>query len=189
MITTTTKIKQFEELSLQEINLLHNIQLARQYEYVLNKYKSDKIANEVIQTLYGAPICEIVEAIEESKLEYESHTIIPGASILVFPGIRELNAQKEYTCDFSGSIISAGSLYVAYRPMLKNIQNGDAYILKRTMKVEPYYEHYLPTSIGELEDFNNKITNYQYYEDDDIQYDHLYTQTGGGLQFKKLNRR
>ena len=43
MITTTTKIKQFEELSLQEINLLHNIQLARQYEYVLNKYKSDKI--------------------------------------------------------------------------------------------------------------------------------------------------
>lgn len=185
----TATIKQFEDLSLQEINLLHNKQLIKEYDDILNQYKSDKMANEVIQTLYGSPIVEIVEAIEENKLEYESHSIVPGSSILVFPGIKETRAQKEYTCDFSGARISIGSLYVNYRPMLKNIENGDAYILKRTMRLEPSYEYCLPTNIVELEEFNDKINNYQYYEDEDIQYDHLYIQTGGGLQFKKLNRR
>lgn len=185
----TATIKQFEDLSLQEINLLHNKLLLKEYDDILNQYKSDKIANEVIQTLYGAPIVEIVEAIEENKLEYESHSIVPGSSILVFPGIKETRAKKEYTCDFSGAHISIGSLYVSYRPMLKNIQNGDAYILKRTMRLEPCYEYYLPTNIGELEEFNDKINNYQYNDAEDIQYDHLYIQTGGGLQFKKLNRR
>lgn len=188
MIKATT-IKQFEDLSLHEINLLHNKRLVSEYDYILNQYRTDKLANEVIQTLYGSPIVEIVEAIEENKLEYESHSIVPGSSILVFPGIKEVIAQKEYTCDFSGAIISIGSLYVNYRPMLKNIENGDAYILKRTMRLETGYEHCLPTNIVELEEFNDKINNYQYYEDEDIQYDHLYIQTGGGLQFKKLNRR
>lgn len=181
-------IKQFEDLSLQEISLLQNKQLISRYDNILDKYRTDKIASEVIQTLYGSPIIEILEAIEENKLEYKSHSIVPGSSIIVFPGIKEVRAQKEYTCDFSGAHISIGSLYVSYRPMLKNIQNGDAYILKRTMRLEPCYEYLLPTNIGELEEFNDKINNYQ-YNDDDIQYDHLYIQTGGGLQFKKLNRR
>jgi hypothetical protein len=184
-----TTIKQFEDLSLQELNLLQNKQLVNEYNYILDQYRSDRIANEVIQTLYGSPIVEIVEAIEENKLEHESHSIVPGSSILVFPGIKEVKALKEYTCDFSGARIGIGSLYVSYRPMLKNVENGDTYVLKRTMKVEPYYEYYLPTNISELEEFNDKISNYQYYEDEDVQYDHLYIQTGGGLKFKKLNRR
>lgn len=185
----TTKIKQFEDLSLQEILLLHNKQLEKEYKCILDKYRTDRIANEVIQTLYGAPIYDIITAIEELKLEYQSHNIVPGSTVLVFPGIKEVRAQKEYTCDFSGSRINIGSIYVNYRPMIKSLDNGDVYVLKRTMRVETAYEYYLPTSISELEEFNNKINNYEYYEDEDIQYDHLYIQTGGGLQFKKLNRR
>jgi len=184
-----TNLKQFEDMSLRELNLLHDKRLINKYNIELSKYGMDKLAKEIIQTLYGAPIIEIVEAIEESQRENISHSIVPGSTIKVFPGIKEVKALKEYTCDFSGAKINIGSLYVNYRPMLKNIENGDTYVLKRTMKVEPCYEHYLPTNISELEEFNDKISNYQYYEDDDIQYDHLYIQTGGGLQFKKLNRR
>ena len=184
-----TTIKQFEDMSLREINLLHDNKLVRKYNSELSKYGMDKVAKEIIQTLYGAPIIEIVEAIEETKRENQSENLFPGSTIKVYSGIKEAKALKEYTCDFSGARIGIGSLYVNYRPMLKNVENGDTYVLKRTMKVEPYYEYYLPTNISELEEFNDKISNYQYYEDEDVQYDHLYIQTGGGLKFKKLNRR
>ena len=182
-------IKQFENMTLKEINLLHNKQLTKQYNFELLKFGIDKHAKEIIQTLYGAPITEIAEAIEESILEYKSESLFPGSLIKVFPGITEAKAKKEYTCDFSGARINIGNLYVNYRPMLKNIANGEAYVLKKTMKLEPCYEYLLPTNIVELEELINKIDNYQYYEDEDIQYDHLYMKTGGGLAFKKLSRR
>lgn len=183
-------IKSFETMTLREINLLHNKQLKRQYDTEIKKLGIDKIAKELIQTLYGAPIIEIYEAVEESKREFISQSIVPGAPIDMYPGITEAKAKKEYTCAFSGARIAIGSLYVSYRPMLKNMENGDAYVLKRTMRVEPAYIYYLPTTISELEDFNDKIIGYENpYNNDDIQYDNLYDQTGGGLQFKKLNRR
>ena len=183
-------IKSFETMTLREINLLHNKQLTRQYNTEIAKFGMDKLAKEIIQTLYGSPIIEIYEAIEESKREFISQSLFPGKTIEVYPGIKEAKAQKEYTCAFSGARIGIGSLYVSYRPMLKNMENGDAYVLKRTMKVEPAYAYYLPTNIAQLEDFNDKIKGYDsLYNDDDIQYDNLFDQTGGGLQFKKLNRR
>ena len=186
MITT---IKSFENMTLSEINLLHNKQLTKQYNTELAKFGIDKLAKEIIQTLYGSPIIEIYEAIEESKKEFQSQSLFPGKSIVVYPCIKEVKAKEEYICDFSGARITPGSLYVSYRPMLKNIENGDAYVLKRTMKLETSYSYLLPTNISELEEFNDKINNYQYYDNEDIQYDHLYIQTGGGLVFKKLNRR
>lgn len=184
-----TNIKQFENMTLNEIKLFHNPFLINRYKEELEKLKLDKQSKKVIETLYGDSIMEIVKALEEIKLENQSQDLFPGSSILVYSGIKEARANKEYTCDFSGSRIKIGNLYVRYRPMLKNLENNNTYVLKRTIKVEPCYECYLPTNIGELEELNNKINNYQYYDEEDIQYDNLYIQTGGGLQFKKLNRR
>ena len=186
MITTT--IKSFECMTLREIIHLKNKSLVQQYKEEISKLMMDKSTAELTQTLYGAPIIDIIEAIEEKQMENRSESFFPGADIIVYPGIKEAHAEKEYTCDFSGARISKGSLYVNYRPMLKNINNGNAYVLQRTIKIEPAYAYDLPTNISELEAFNNKILNYEYYDNEDIQYDYLFSQTGG-LQFKKLSRR
>lgn len=183
-------IKSFETMTLIEINRLQNKQLIRRYNTELKKIGIDKIAKELIQALYGKPIIDIYEAIEESKRDFISQSLYPGEPLEVYPGIKEAKAKKEYTCAFSGARIGIGSLYVSYRPMLKNIENGNVYVLKRTMRLEPAYAYYLPSTISEIEDFNDKIIGHENpFNDDEIQYDNLYDQTGGGLQFKKLNRR
>lgn len=186
MLTTT--IKPFEYMTLKEITDLKNRYLVKQYKEEVNKLIIDKTSKEVAQTLYGAPIIDIVEEIEEKSIENRSESLFPGQNIIVYPGIKEVTAMKDYTCDFSGAKISKGSLYINYRPMLKNFNNGNAYVLNKTIKTETSYIYDLPTNITELEEFNNKILNYKYYEDEDIQYDYLFNQTGG-LQFKKLGRR
>ena len=186
MIATT--IKSFEYMTLKEITDLKNKYLVKQYKEEVNKLIIDKTSKEVAQTLYGAPIIDIVEEIEEKSIENRSESLFPGQNIIVYPGIKEVKATEDYTCDFSGAKISKGSLYINYRPMLKNINNGDTYVLNKTIKTETSYIYDLPTNITELEEFNNKILNYKYYEDEDIQYDYLFNQRGV-LQFKKLSRR
>ena len=184
----TTVIKPFEYMTLKEITHLKNKYLVQRYNEELKKMKINKITKDVVDSLYGEPLSEILDAIEQSKLELMSESLFPGSPILVYPGIKEVRAKEDYTCDFSGAKISKGSIYVNYRPMLKNIDNKTAYVLKRTIKVETSYEHDLPTNITELEDFNNRILNYRYQDNNDIQYDYLFNQTGG-LRFKKLSRR
>ncbi|MBR3146090.1 MAG: hypothetical protein IKF47_02375 [Bacilli bacterium] len=183
-----TAIKTFEYMTLREIIHLKNKYLVQKYEDAIAQLKKDKMAIKIVETSYGESIADIVETIEETKMENRSESFFPGADIMVYPGIREAHAEKEYTCDFSGATISKGSLYVNYRPMLKNINNGNAYVLKRTIRIEPAYAYDLPTNISELEAFNDKILNYAYFDNEGIQYDYLFSQTGG-LQFKKLSRR
>ena len=184
----TTQVKLFEDMTLKEINRLHNIYLVKKYNSELSKYKIDKVAREIINSLYGESLNDILYAVEQSRLENISNDLFPGSSIIVYPGIKEVHAKKDYICDFSGARISKGSLYVNYRPMLRNISNGNTYVLKRTIKTELSYEYDLPTNISELEELNDRIMNYEYQDNYDIQYDHLYSQTGG-LHFKKLGRR
>ena len=184
----TTVIKPFEYMTLKEITHLKNKYLVQKYNEELKKMKINKITKDIVDSLYGEPLSEILDAVEQSKLEFMSESLFPGSSIVVYPGIKEVRAKENYTCDFSGAKISKGSIYVNYRPMLKNIDNKTVYVLKKTIKVETSYEHNLPTNITELEDFNNRILNYRYQDNDDIQYDYLFNQTGG-LHFKKLSRR
>lgn len=186
MITTT--IKSFEYMTLQELLHLKNKNLIKRYNEEIKSLQIDKIAKEVIDSLYGEPLYEILNAIEQSRLEIISTDLYPNEPIIVYPGIREVKAKEEYTCDFSGAKIHKGNLYVNYRPMLKNINNGNTYVIKRTIKTELSYIYDLPTNIAELEEFNDKILNYDSYCDENIQYEHLYNITGG-LHFKKLSRR
>lgn len=188
MLTTT--IKTFETMTLSEMIHLKNNYLVQKYKDEISKLMIDKFSKEVVQTLYGAPIIDIVEEIEEKANENRSESLFPGQNIIVYPGIKEVRARNEkgYTCDFSEAKISKGSLYINYRPMLKNINNGDTYVLNKTIKTETAYYDDLPKNIIELEEFNDRIINYEYYEDGYIHYDHLFEQIGR-LQFKKLSRR
>ena len=101
--------------------------------------------------------------------------------------MKEQRAKKEITCDFSGGIIYPGSFYVSFRPLLKNIETGDAFVLKRTLKVETGYSYDLPTTIQELENLAIKIKLEQ--NEDGISYGHLSQRIGGALEFQKLKRR
>ena len=188
MLTTT--IKTFETMTLREIIHLKNNYLVQRYKEEISKLMIDKFSKEVVQTLYGDPLIDIIEAVEEKANENRSESLFPGQNIIVYPGIKEVRAMKEegYTCDFSEAKISKGSLYINYRPMLKNINNGDTYVLNKTIKTETAYYDDLPKNIIELEEFNDRIINYEYYEDEYIHYDHLFKQIGR-LQFKKLSRR
>ena len=187
MLTTT--IKTFETMTLREIIHLKNNYLVQRYKYEISKLMIDKFSKEVVQNLYGDPLIDIIEAVEEKANENKSESLFPGQNIIVYPGIKEVRAREEgYTCDFSEAKISKGSLYINYRPMLKNINNGDTYVLNKTIKTETAYYDDLPKNITELEEFNDRIINYEYYEDEHIHYDHLFKQIGR-LQFKKLSRR
>lgn len=186
----TTQMKVYEEMTLQEILHLKNKKLLNKYTEDFSNLFQNKTISKLIdpKDLYGESINDILESLDDIKNEFLSIELFPKKLIKVYLGIEEVHASKDYTCDFSGSLINKGSIYVNYRPMVKNIETGECYILKRTIKTELSYENYLPKNISEIEELHEKILNYRNEENDDIRYDHLYTKTGG-LQFKKLNRR
>lgn len=136
------------------------------------------------------PVSENEEEIEETISEDESLVLFPKSIVKVYPGKKAVRKAKgEYTCDFSGAPIHKGSDYVIFRPMIKDITKGETYVLKRTIRAEVGYESDLPKNIAELEEFMTKIINYENQVYDEDKYNNLFTHTGGGLTFKKLNRR
>ena len=183
----TTAIKTFEYMTLKELHHLKKKYLIQRYNEEIDKLKTDIMTKDIVESNYGAPIIEIIEEVEETKSEIRNRKLFPNQPVVVYSGIKEVKAAKDYTCDFSGATIKTGSLYINYRPMVKNISNGDVYVLQRTIRTELAYESELPTDISELEEFNEKIENYKHQYNSEIQYDYLYKT--GGLQFKKLSRR
>ncbi|MBR5370314.1 MAG: hypothetical protein IK137_03310 [Bacilli bacterium] len=181
--------KSFETMRLSEMQCLHIIPWIIKYDEEISELKKDKESEAIVDELYGDSIMDIVEAIENQEKQDKSEQLFPNAKVKVYLGIEERIAHKEYTCDFSGAHITKGSLYVSYRPMLKNLKNGETYVLKRTLRAETIHRYELPTNIKELEEFMGKIENYENQLYDEDKYNTLYVQTGGGLEFKKLNRR
>ena len=182
-------VQSIMDMTLDEIKAFHNTQLLRYYYKIIETMKIDNFSKKIVEENIGESLGYIQEVIEEARLDLISEYYCPGDPVILYPSTKEVYAKKEYTCDFSGAKINIGSLYVNYRPMIKNMNTGDTYVLKRSIKVETYYERFLPTDIIELEEMNNKIMNYSVQDDRDICYDHLYWQTGGRLSFQKLNRR
>lgn len=136
------------------------------------------------------PVSENEEEIEETISEDESLVLFPKSIVKVYPGIKVVkHAKGKYTCAFSGAKIAIGKTYLCYRPMVRNIKNGDVYVLKGTIRAEVGYESDLPKNIAELEEFMTKIINYENQVYDETKYNNLFKNTGGGLTFKKLNRR
>ena len=186
--------KAFEEKSLSELELEENPTLIALYDQALADMGNDQITKDIVDRYYGDSIVSIYSQVEKQQYEYMAHntstTLFPGEIVRVYPGITNPKAKKIITCDFSGARIYPGSLYVSYRPMIKNIYNGNAYVLSRTIKVETGYEWNLPTTIAGIEALNDKIRTADYRDcEDGIDYSHLSQRTGGELVFKLLKRR
>jgi hypothetical protein len=183
---------QFEDMTLNEIELFGNKELMTRYDQEIAALEIDDISRIVINRKYGESINTIVREIEKASYEFElrhrSEILFPNELVEVYPRTREGRAKREITCDFSGARIKKGSLYVSYRPMVWSITNGDTYVLSRTIKVESGYAYDLPSTIAELESLNVKMLSHA-DSDNGIDYDHLYWQMGGELDFQKLKRR
>lgn len=184
----------FEEQTLSELEQLNNPDLIKQYHTALAGMGDSSIERKVIDEYYGESIAGIYRRIEKERYEFMannmSEILFPGEAMIVYPGIKNPIAKQMITCDFSGARINPGSLYVTYRPLVKNINNGNAYVLTRTLHVETGYEWNLPTTIAGLDALNEKIRCAEYYDrEDGIDYTHLSQCIGGELVFKKLKRR
>lgn len=128
------------------------------------------------------------ESLFDEIKENESLSLFPNSIVKVYPGIKEVNAKERRTCDFSGACISKGSLYVRFRPMIRDITNNEVYVLKRTITAEIGYEKMLPETISELEVFCDNISNCENLIDANPVFEHLHSQIGN-LVFKKLKKR
>ena len=186
------EIYEFYEMTLNEIEIVGNKELMLRYDHEIEAMETDDISSMVISRKYGCSLMEIEREIERARYEFElrhrSEILFPNELVEVYPGIREARAKKEITCDFSGARISKGSFYINYRPMVWSISKGDTYVLSRTIRVESGYEYDLPNTITELEALNVKMLSHA-DNNDGIDYDHLYWQMGGELDFQKLKRR
>ena len=149
---------------------------------------SDKIAKEVVEKHYGKPIYKIQMMVESEYQKYQSDLLFAGDLIQMYPNIKVQKAKKPITCDFSGALITPGNLYVNFRPLFKNIINGDTYVLKRTIKTELGYEKDIPQTIQELENFYYRALS-ERPDERYINYNHFMSSMGGVLSFQKLKRR
>lgn len=182
-------MKQFDEMTLEEIKATQDQALLKQYYEYLESMKTDSFYASIVDSLEGRSIEEIYYGILEEEQQYKSEIFFPGDITMFYPRIREQKAKNFITCDFSAGIIYPGSLYVNYRPLIYNLSTKEVFVLSRTIKVETGYSYDLPRTIIELESLNNKLRIDDYDDNSGIQYSHLSQCMGGEITLQKLKRR
>ena len=182
-------MKQFDEMTLEEIKETCDVELLKQYYVYIESIKTNAFYKSILDELEGKSLKEIYYAILEAEQNYKSEVFFPGDITMLYPRIKEQKARKYTTCDFSSGIIRPGSLYVSYRPLIYNLTTGETFVLSRTIKVEVGYSDDLPKTILELESLYNKISVDNYDDQRGIHYSHLSQCLGGQIILQKLKRR
>ena len=179
-------MKELEEMTLQELKKINNIHDLEEYFMILKEIQDNRISKKIVESLYGKPIELIYREIRKEEEKMRSHSFFPGDLVLVYPNIKEQKSKSFQTCDFSGAIISPGTLYVSYRPLLENLTTKESFVLKRTIHVEIGYMYNLPTAIDELESLEQNMILET--PDSEIDFNHLNNQMGGCLLLQKLKK-
>ncbi len=182
-------MKELEEKTLEEIVESGSKEELDQYYSYLESMKTTAFYKDIVERYEGLSIAEITYKIMEEEQEYISDYYSPGDFIVIYPRIREQRARDYITCDFSAGIIYPGSLYINYRPLIRNVTSGETYVLSKTLKVETGHGYDLPTTIRELESLNYKIMMDTDHDNTGIHYSHLSQRVGGEIQLQKLKRR
>ena len=176
------------DFTLDEILSLNNKKIYETYLKELETLKTNRIAKQIVERMYGESINKIYEAIlkEETINTSMDSDFFLGDIVLLHESVKECHTKTSIACDFSANLIKKGGLYLNYRPMLENITTKKIYVLKRSIKVEPAYFDLLPTNIRELEELNYKMK--LQIEDNYIDYSHLNQVMGGELVLRRLNK-
>lgn len=118
-----------------------------------------RLTKEVLEYLESKSLDEQYRLLQQYYFENTSNYYFPNDLIAFYPHIIERKASKDVVCNISEAIISKGSYYINYRPLLENLYTKKTYVLKRTICCSLYYGNMLPSNIFELEDLNDKIKN------------------------------
>ena len=175
-------------LTLNEILFLNDYNLYEEYVKEIANLKTNRIAKQITERMYGESINKIYEAIliEETKNTSNDKDFFAGDLVLLHEIIKEYHTKTDIICDFSATLIKKGELYLKYRPILENISTNKIYVLKRSIKVEPVYFDMLPKNITELEELNYKMK--LQIHNDYIDYSHLNQVMGGTLALRRLKK-
>ena len=129
------------DFTLKEILSLNNKKIYETYHNELENLKTNRIARQITERMYGKSINEIYEAIlKEETINTSTDTdFFIGDIVLLHESIKEYHTKTGITCDFSANMIKRGGLYLNYRPILENLTTKKVYVLKRSIRVEPAY--------------------------------------------------
>lgn len=148
----------------------------------------NRLTRSYLKTLEKFEDIKSYEIIERYYLENSSQYYFPNSLVAFYSSIREYHSRKKIICDISTNIIKKGQLYINYRPLIANMETGDAFVLVKSIKCETSYQDLLPTNILEFENLNEQIMNYEYYGSTEINLDHLHYSQGGSLKIVKLKK-
>lgn len=180
-------MKKLEEYNLEEMLSLNDKKLYETYLKEVELLRKTPLGKEIIEKMHGYSLMDIYKRIEQEEEKIRSYLFFPNQLIKFYPSKKENHAKNPLTCDFSGSIIKKGSLYVNYRPLLINISTNEKYVLKKTIKVELGYSQDLPENIQELEELYENMRTEEY--NDGINYSHFNQRMGGQILLQKLQRK
>ncbi len=164
-------------VSLNEINKINDINLRKHYTKL---YKCE--IKSILKTKFGKKVLDSeYYNIDNCSLNYLynkllcleqehcSNYFFSGDTVLFYPYLKESKSKNYIVCNYSGSVINAGSYYITYRPFLHNISNNKRYVLEKSFKCETGYLHNLPNNLYEFEEVQFKImaseeTRDEYYD-------------------------
>lgn len=179
-------MKELEEMTLEELKEVGKEKDIEEYFNILRELQDNRLSKKVIENLKGEPIDKIYRELMKASEEIRSHSLFPGSLVVVYPNIKEMRSKTFKICDFSGAVISPGSIYTSYRPLLDNMTTNERYILSRTIKVEIGYRNELPTNIHELEALEQNMFLETF--NNGIDFNHFSIQMGGQITLQKLKK-
>ncbi len=179
-------MKELEEMTLEELKEVGKEKDIEEYFNILRELQDNRLSKKVIENLKGEPIDKIYRELMKAEEEVRSHSLFPGSLVVVYPNIKEMRSKTFKICDFSGAVISPGSIYTSYRPLLDNKTTNERYILSRTIKVEIGYRNELPTNIHELEALEQNMFLETF--NNGIDFNHFSIQMGGQITLQKLKK-
>lgn len=179
-------MKELEEMTLEELKEVGKEKDIEEYFNILRELQDNRLSKKVIENLKGEPIDKIYRELMKASEEIRSHSLFPGSLVVVYSNIKEMRSKTFKICDFSGAVISPGSIYTSYRPLLDNMTTNERYILSRTIKVEIGYRNELPTNIHELEALEQNMFLETF--NNGIDFNHFSIQMGGQITLQKLKK-
>ena len=98
------------DFTLDEILSLNNKKIYETYLIELENLKTNRIAKQIVERMYGESINKICEAIlkEETINTSMDSDFFFGDIVLLHGSIKEYHAKTSMTCDFSANLIKRG---------------------------------------------------------------------------------
>ena len=174
-------MKCFEELTLEEMTK----EEAERYKQELEKMSSNWLYKRIIDANYGESLLDIYHEIEEDTLDHTSVTFFSEEVLTLHYKLDLRKSRKTFSCHFCSGIVYEGDFYYYYKPLLRNVETDETYVLEQPLKVCEACYDYLPKNIVQLESLASR-TQAEKENDFGIKYNHLSSIVGGEIALKKI---